>query len=143
MIPELTKNAPLYRNIKFQKSVSFHLALGKEKLEIWLFPAQSNIQFLDEFAQYKAQKKPYILVLCTVTGERVGYHDWTEFAMFGSSWIIYVNPKVDIGLFSCLVSISPSVFCYPSLILDIFFIKNPAYKRQSISRPMRIVAPIL
>ena len=37
---------------KFQKPVVFRLALGNEKLEILLLPAQSYIYFLDEFTQY-------------------------------------------------------------------------------------------
>ena len=40
--------------------------------EIYLF-------FLNKFSQYKGQKKPYILLMWTVIGGRVGYYSWTEF----------------------------------------------------------------
>ena len=46
---ELAENEPVYsllpriKNTKFQKPVFFHLVLGKENLEMLLFPAQSYI----------------------------------------------------------------------------------------------------
>ena len=59
--------------MQFQKPLLFLLALGKGKNENIVFPSSELYLFF--WINYSGQKNPYILVLLTAIGGRVGYHE--------------------------------------------------------------------
>ena len=63
----------------------FRLVLGKEKLKTLVTSSELYLVF-DQFTQYKGQKKPYLLLLWTVVGGRVGNQAWQEFCCVWCSW---------------------------------------------------------
>ena len=65
----------------------FRLVLGKEKLEILVTSSKLYLVFLINLLDTRDKEKPYLLLLWTMVGGRVGYQAWQEFCCV---WLEFV-----------------------------------------------------